>query len=104
MKDFVDLVGASGASYRFRRARTVEPQRIAGNYAVLRPRAKGFAVLHVGATDDLSTVQSQCPPELLKRGSQLYIRLNVSRAPREAEHADLRAKYLAPSPASDEPR
>lgn len=101
MKDFVDLSGASGASYRFRHARTVEPQRIAGNYAVLRPRAKGFAVLHVGATDDLSAAHSECPPEIMKRGSQLYVRLNVSRAPREAEHADLQAKYGAPARSSD---
>lgn len=101
MKDFVDLSGASGASYRFRHVRTVEPQRIAGNYAVLRPRAKGFAVLHVGATDDLSGAHSECPPEILKRGSQLYVRLNVSRTPREAEHADLQAKYGAAAGSSE---
>jgi len=101
MKDFVDLSGASGASYRFRSARTVEPQRIAGNYAVLRPRTKGFAVLHVGATDDLSAAQRECPPEIMKRGALLYVRLNVSRGPREAEHADLQAKYGAPARSPD---
>lgn len=93
MQDFVDLTGASGASYRFRRLAAGEPhQRIAGNYAVLKPRAAGFTVRFVGATNDLSQARAACPPEVLK-GAQLYVRLNVARTPREAEHADLTANY-----------
>ena len=93
MKDFVDLKGASGATYRFRRIPDGEPhQRIAGNYAVLKSRASGFTVRLVGATNDLSQARALCPPEALK-GAQLYTRLNVSRAARESEHQDLLASY-----------
>src|SRR4051812_9957757 len=93
MMDFVELTGASGTNYRFRRVRGGEPhQRIAGNYVVLKPRKGGFTVRYVGATNDLSQASSECPPEVLK-GAQLYVRLNVPRAPREAEQADLAASY-----------
>jgi len=93
MKDFVDLTGASGASYRFRRAAVGEPrQPIAGNYAVVKTRPRGFTVRFVGSTNDLSQARAECPPEVLK-GTHLYVRLNVPRAPREAELADLAANY-----------
>lgn len=93
MKDFVELTGASGASYRFRRMTDGEAQqRIAGNYAVLKVRAAGFSVKFVGATNDLSQARAECPPEVLK-GAHLYVRLNVPRGPREAEQADLEANY-----------
>lgn len=93
MKEFVDLSGASGASYRFRRIADGEPhQRIAGNYALLKAHRGSFQVRFVGATNDLSQARTKCPPELLK-GAHLYTRLNVSRAAREAEHQDLLAKY-----------
>lgn len=100
MTDFVDLNGASGATYRFRRIPEGEPhQRIAGNYAVLKPRARGFTVRLVGATNDLSQARAACPADILK-GAQLYTRLNVSRAAREAEHEDLLANYGQGEPAS----
>ena len=93
MKDFVDLTGVSGASYRFRRLSDGEAhQRIAGNYAVLKARAGGFTVRFVGATNDLSLARSECRPEVLK-GGHLYVRLNVPRELREAEQADLAANY-----------
>jgi len=94
MKDFVDLKGASGASYRFRRLPDGQPHlRIAGNYAVLKPRTGGFTVVHVGATDDLSRARTECPPEAKAGSIHFYTRLNVSRAAREAEHADLVSRY-----------
>jgi len=98
MKDFIDLKGASGATYRFRRIPDGEPhQRIAGNYAVLKLGQRGFTVRLVEATNDLSQARARCPAEVLK-GAQLYTRLNVSRAAREAEHQDLLANY---GPAED---
>lgn len=97
MKDFVDLTGASGASYRFRRlADGQDHQRIAGTYAVLKHRARGFTVRYVGATNDLSQSRAECPLEVLK-GADLYVRLNVPRAPREAERDDLTANYGPPA-------
>ncbi len=93
MKDFVDLTGASGASYRFRRVAPGETlQRIAGNFALLKSRATGFTVRYLGAINDLSQARAECPPAALK-GTHLYVRLNVPRGPREAEQADLAAGY-----------
>lgn len=93
MKDLIDLTGASGATYRFRRVSDgAAQQRIAGNYALLKARANGFTVRYVGATNDLTRARQECPPELLK-GAHLYVRLNVPRSAREAEHADLSARY-----------
>lgn len=101
MKDLVDLTGASGATYRFRRV--VDGQallRIAGNFALLlKTRTGGFTVRFVGATNDLTLARQECPPELLK-GTHLYVRLNVPRAAREAEHADLQANYTPSEPTS----
>jgi len=100
MKDFIDLKGASGTTYRFRRLPDGEPhQRIAGNYAVLKLRQAGFTVRLVDATNDLSQARARCPSDILK-GAQLYTRLNVSRAAREAEHQDLLANY---GPAEQDP-
>ena len=92
MKDFVDLKGASGASYRFRRLPEGQAHlRIAGNYAMLKRRAGGFTVVHVGVTDDLSQARAMCPTGT--GATHLFTRLNVSRTAREAEHADLVAQY-----------
>jgi hypothetical protein len=84
--DFVDLKGASGTAYRFRRwpmAGAHPP--IAGNYALLA--AGTHRLIEVGVLDDLSQA-----PRLLadrvQRGA-LYTRFNVARAYREADHDDL---------------
>ncbi|HEY8616358.1 hypothetical protein [Phenylobacterium sp.] len=93
MNDFVDLVGASGAPYRFRRLPEGQDHlRIAGNYAWLRPKGEAFSVALLGVTDDLSQARAQTP-QAARRGAALYTRLNVARAVREAEHEDLVARY-----------
>jgi len=94
MREFVDLPGASGATYRFRLlARGETPLRIAGNVAILRSRAEGYSMLHLGMTDDLSTMREQAPPIEVHGPFGYYIRLNVSRLAREAEHADIAAAH-----------
>jgi hypothetical protein len=93
MKDVVDLVGASGSTYRFRLvAEGSDPLRIAGNYAWLRPKGEGMSVARLGLTNDLSRVRADTPASA-RRGARLYTRLNVVRAVREAEHADLVARH-----------
>lgn len=97
MQEFVDLTGASGASYRFRLlAPTATPSRMGGNYAAVQVRGGGVRVLGVGATNDLSQVREALAGV---RGASIYIRLNVSRQEREAEHEDLAARYPAASAA-----
>ena len=94
MREFVDLVGASGASYRFKHLpKTVTPLRMAGNFVVVKERAGAVNVVHVAETNDLSKVHEICSGEGL-RGTT-YIRLNVARVARESEHEDLVAKYGA---------
>jgi hypothetical protein len=89
MQDFVELKGASGRGYRFRLVRTGEtPLPIAGNYAMVTWQAGRPTVVRLDMTNDLSKVREAPPPS--GRGSfHHYIRLNVSRATREAEHEDL---------------
>lgn len=83
--DIIDLPGASGATYRFRRwPDTDYHPPIAGNFVVLA--AEG-TVQVIGITNDLSAIKLQLPEGLL------FTRLNVSRASREAEHGDLAAQH-----------
>lgn len=95
MKEFVDLRGASGSLYRFRRwpEGGAHPP-IAGNYVVLREEPEGFKVLVAGVTSNLSQAAAECRKVLAKEaGAQLFTRLNVARALRGAEHDDIVAHY-----------
>jgi len=95
MKDFIDLEGASGATYRFRLWPEGAPhQPIAGNYVCIRPDAAGgYSVAHVAASTDLSRARAELPKALKGAGILVYTRLNVSRTIREAEHEDLAARH-----------
>jgi hypothetical protein len=94
MQDFIDLRGASGATYRFR----IWPDAashlpIAGNYVFLKTTPEGFTVLLVGATNNLSEARAE-RARVAKRGAtHLLTRLNVARGVRTAEHEDLVAGY-----------
>ncbi len=94
MQDFIDLQGASGASYRFRR----RPQGAshlpaAGTMCWSRRRAPGFKVLTVGTSIDLSSTRPPSAPRAGRKATHLFTRLNVSRAVRTFEHEDLVAGY-----------
>jgi hypothetical protein len=90
MQDFIDLQGASGASYRFRRrAEGASHLPTAGNYVLVQETSTGFKVLTVGTSIDLSTVK---PPGKVRAGRRplhLFTRLNIARAVRGFEHQDL---------------
>jgi hypothetical protein len=94
MHEFLDLKGASGAFYRFRRwPEGAAHLPIAGNYVIVQEAAAGFKVLAVGASMNLSMAR----PAALGRGRRkpvhIYTRLNVSRQLRTSEHEDLVAHY-----------
>lgn len=94
MKDFIDLQGASGATYRFRLWPEGAPhQPIAGNYACLREEGDKVSVLAVGETFDLSHARRELPKALREKTTHLFTRLNVARASRVAEQEDLAANY-----------
>jgi hypothetical protein len=90
--DFVDLQGASGQTYRFRKWPPAGHHLpIAGNFALVRTRTR--EVVGLGIVDNLADVRSQIGD--LQPGVAVYTRLNVSRAHREAEHLDLVAAHPA---------
>ena len=92
--EFVDLHGASGRAYRFRAwPVTGAHPPIAGNFAIVRTR--GREVLEVGMLDNLAEALGLAAKH--PSGVRLFTRLNVARAHREAEHADLAATYATGS-------
>ena len=95
MKDFIDLPGASGASYRFRlwpEGRAHQP--IAGNFVCVRAGEGGaYKVIHVGESTDLSRIRFELPKPLRAADVLVYTRLNIARAARSAEHEDLLARH-----------
>ena len=62
---------------------------VAGNFVVLSGAAAG-EVLVIGITNDLSRARGAIRGKV---DDLVYTRLNVARATREAEHADLAASY-----------
>jgi len=83
---FIDICGASGASYRFRPWPTsgLHPP-IAGNFALVDPKDR--KVIAVGILEDLSQAASVTWHRA--KTCELYTRLNIARRAREAEHADM---------------
>jgi hypothetical protein len=87
--DFVDVTGASGASYRFRRwpGMGLHPP-VAGNYLVLDLATR--QPIAIGVMDNLADARERVG--VLPRNAELFTRLNVARAHRESEHADVAAR------------
>ena len=94
MKPFIDLQGASGATYRFRLWEAGAPhQPIAGNYVCVRAEKTGYSIVSVGETLDLSQLRAKLPKRVRDTTTHVYTRLNVARAIRTAEHEDLTARH-----------
>lgn len=90
--EFIDLHGASGQTYRFRAwPVTGAHPPVAGNFAIIS--AHDRQVIAVGILDNLADAPAQAAKH--QPGGQLFTRLNVARAHREADHADLAASYAA---------
>jgi hypothetical protein len=94
MKDFIDLAGASGAKYRFRAWPEGAPHLpMAGNFAYVRAEPNGFTVIVLGESTNLSLARGDWARAARQGATHVFTRLNVSRAIRTAEHADLAAGY-----------
>ena len=90
MTDFVELQGASGVQYRFRRADLTDLPAMAGNAVVASGQPGRLKVLFCGSTRSLAGAAPAIGQTMAgRRGARLYVRLNVARTTREAEHADL---------------
>ena len=89
---FVELSGASGATYRFRPWADAGQAPNGGNFAVVE-RADGKIAVHlIGVTNDLSKARAYVLDAGLS-DEDLFIRLNVARAARRLEYDDLVAHY-----------
>lgn len=90
MSDFLDVAGASGTAYRFRRASLDALPATAGNLIVARPGRAGAEILLCAAAGSLSGARAAAAAALKGRtGAAVFVRLNVARAVRETEHADI---------------
>jgi len=98
VQDHLDLQGASGATYRFRLI--PEPGQLpatSGNFAYVRWRGATPQVFCLGAVNNLGSAGRDWDEAVRAHGaSGLYVRLNVARAVRDEEHADLFEKHRPP--------
>jgi hypothetical protein len=90
MIDFIDVPGASGTRYRFRRTAVDELPATAGNLVVAGGASRRLKVLFCASARSLAKA-GPAVSDVLKahRGAKLFVRLNVGRIVREAEHADI---------------
>jgi hypothetical protein len=92
---FIELVGASGARYRFRKVDGHLPP-IGGNFVCVRTeRGGGSRVVGCGKARTLARALAEEIHQVGPKGD-LYVRLNVSGALRDSEHEDLVAALPQP--------
>lgn len=98
MQEILDLQGASGETYRFRLiADAAQLPATSGNFVYVRWRGTTPQVFCCGAVNRLSAAAGRWDEAVRAHGATgLYIRLNVARALRNEEHADLIAKHRPP--------
>lgn len=94
MSDFLDITGASGTSYRFRRASLDGLPATAGNLLAVAGPPGAPQVLVCATADSLARAAEPLGEALGAAGAaSLFIRLNVARAARVTEHADVVAGF-----------
>lgn len=100
MGSYIDVAGASGASYRFTVAENAKPVTpVAGVFVYVRqPPDEPAALLFIGQADSLAADAPAHWAEAVERygATHLYVRLNVARSARQADMADLLAAYAPP--------
>jgi hypothetical protein len=96
VSEFLDIQGASGASYRFRRASFDAMPAGAGNVLAITGSTAKPKVLLCGAARSLARAMPALREALReKRNVTVFVRLNVASSVRNAEHADI-AEATAP--------
>ena len=96
----IDLAGASGARYRYT---TMEESRFlppaGANYVIAEVNEEALKIVFAGETDNLASQTWRSDLEKARRKyaeAKVLTRLNVTRAVREAERADLIEHYHPP--------
>ncbi len=94
MKPFIDIAGASGSAYRFQRVSG--PARLpatAGNFVFVRSNGEGDDVICCGMTRSLVLAGAAWTSAVEQhQATSIFVRLNVSRSVRAAEHDDIVAR------------
>jgi hypothetical protein len=95
MQSFIDLEGASGATYRFHRIDDVASlPAIAGNFAYVQGDGPKPVVVGCGTDDTLLKATARGPAaQQVHRATAIYVRRNVSRRVRAHEHDDIVKKH-----------
>ncbi len=91
----IDLSGASGASYRFRKMdRPDSLPASGGNFVCTTGQGAQLTLVCAGTASNLGQARETCATALSQHGAtELYTRLNVTAAVREAEHLDIVALH-----------
>jgi hypothetical protein len=92
LRDFVDITGASGASYRFMRQRDGRPlSPMGGNYLYARYTGDTFELIYAGEAQNLLTSARDRWGEAQRRFqvTELYSRLNISERVRQLELTEI---------------
>jgi hypothetical protein len=96
----IDLAGKSGAHYRYS---TLDEERFivpaGANFVIAELSADGANVIYAGETDNLANQTWRAPLEKARKNyaeAKILVRLNVTRAIRDAERADVIDHYQPP--------
>jgi len=95
VKAFIDIAGASGATYRFRLVPA--PDRLAasaGNFAFLRAAPDHEALVCIGTALSLSDAANAWKVAVDRhQANAIYVRLNIARDVRLYEHRDISERH-----------
>ncbi|MDP3747549.1 MAG: hypothetical protein Q8Q88_10950 [Phenylobacterium sp.] len=94
----LDIAGASGASYRFRRHQeSQELPATAGNVIYVRRDESSWALVCCAEIDSLrEAFRGWKEAQVVHQATDVFIRLNVSRAKRREECLDIVEKHQPP--------
>jgi hypothetical protein len=98
MQNFIDLEGASGATYRFQRVDDLANlPAIAGNFVYVQGDGPKPVIVCCGTDDTLLKAAGRWPAaQQSHRATGLYVRRNVSWKVRASEHEDIVERHRPP--------
>jgi hypothetical protein len=79
VREFIDVVGASGDAYRFHRADLAGLPHLAGNFLFTRVGLDGPAVVGCGSSNDLSVARRLWSAAKERFADAVYLRLDIVR-------------------------
>jgi hypothetical protein len=93
VREFIDVVGASGEAYRFHRADLAGLPHQAGNFLFTRFGLDGPVIVGCGSSNDMSVARALWGPAEAHLANAIYLRLNIVRQRRSEVVADIAAGH-----------